>query len=266
MVADRLALLSDAADAVARTLAGVVDRGMSGQRPGQYLLDVSADSAALGVLLGAGVGVLSEESGFQRNASDVVVVIDPVDGSTNASRGVPWFATSLCLVDRDGPATALVVNLATGVRYWAERGSGAWSDGAPSGGERLRGSGCERISEAVIGLNGLPPVPLGSAQVRVLGAVALDLCAVAAGVLDGYVDCVTEAHGVWDHAAGSLICREAGVPVVDLWGRELVVLDHAARRTPVAGSTRELLDALLWSRRAAVELPPSDADRSVLEE
>lgn len=261
MVADRLSLLSDAAEAVARTLRGNVDLGPSGRRPGQYALDVSADEAALEVLLGAGVGVLSEESGFQRNGSDVVVVIDPVDGSTNASRGVPWFATSLCLVDRDGLATALVVNLATGTRYWAERGGGAWSDGV-----RLQGSGCDRLGEAVIGMNGLPPSPIGSAQSRVLGAVALDLCAVAAGVLDGYVDCVVEAHGVWDHAAATLICGEAGVPVVDLWGRELVVLDHAARRTPIAGATGAVLDALLTSRRATAEARPADAARSVLEE
>jgi myo-inositol-1(or 4)-monophosphatase len=261
VVADRLALLSDAADAVARSLAGPIDRGLSGMRPGQYVLDVSADAAALEVLLGAGVGVLSEESGLQRNGSDLVVIIDPVDGSTNASRGVPWFATSLCLVDRDGPATALVVNLATGVRYWAERGAGAWSDGT-----RLRGSGCGRIGDAVIGMNGVPPSPLGSAQVRVLGAVALDLCAVAAGVLDGYVDCVVEAHGVWDHAAGSLICREAGVPVVDLWGRELVVVDHRARRTPVAGSTPAVLESLLRARRTSTEPPPADAIGSVLEQ
>lgn len=244
MATHRLDLLATAADAVARTLEGVVDRGPSGRRPGQYALDVSADDAAVGVLLSAGVGVLSEESGLQHAERDEVVVIDPVDGSTNASRGVPWYATSLCLVDADGPAAALVVNLATGTRYWAERGGGAWCDGV-----RLRGSGCEHIGDAVIGMNGIPPAPLGSAQVRVLGAVALDLCAVAAGVLDGYVDCVTEAHGVWDHAAATLICHEAGVPVVDLWGRDLIVVDHAARRTPVAGATPAVLDSLLAVRR-----------------
>ncbi len=43
-----------------------------------------------------------------------MVVIDPLDGSTNASRGVPWFATALCLVDDDGPAVALVANQAIG--------------------------------------------------------------------------------------------------------------------------------------------------------
>jgi len=43
-----------------------------------------------------------------------------------------------------------------------------------------------------------------------LGAAALDPCAVACGVLDGYVDCSTEAHGVWEYVAGALVCSEAG--------------------------------------------------------
>ena len=63
---------------------------------------------------------------------------------------------------------------------------------------------------------------------------------VAAGVLDGYVDCISEAHGAWDHAGGSLICREAGAVVVDCWDRDLFVLDHEARRTPIAAATPEL--------------------------
>jgi fructose-1,6-bisphosphatase/inositol monophosphatase family enzyme len=75
---------------------------------------------------------------------------------------------------------------------------------------------------------------------------------VAAGVLDGYVDCVREAHGVWDVAAASLICREAGVVVGDVFGRDLFVLDHAARRTPVAAATPELHAQLTAARRAVL--------------
>ena len=58
-----------------------------------------------------------------------------------------------------------------------------------------------------------------------------------------------DAHGVWDYLAGALICAEAGVPVVDALGRDLAVLDHDARRTPVAAATPELLEALLARRR-----------------
>jgi fructose-1,6-bisphosphatase/inositol monophosphatase family enzyme len=101
-----------------------------------------------------------------------------------------------------------------------------------------------------VGLNGLPPAHLGYAQSRVFGAVALDLCQVAAGVLDGYVDCIVDAHGVWDFAGGALICAEAGAAVVDLWDRDLFTLTHDSRRTPVAAATPELLATLVEARRA----------------
>ncbi len=239
-----MGLLVETADAVARALEGVSDFGLSGLRRGQYLLDLHADEAALTVLRSAGVGVLSEESGLERPDADEIVIIDPVDGSTNASRGIPWYATSLCLVDAGGPAAALVVNLASGVRYWAERGGGAFRDGEP-----IRASGLTVLGEAIVGMNGIPPRHLGYAQSRVLGAVALDLCQVAAGVLDGYIDCIEEAHGAWDHAGGSLICREAGAVVTDAWDRDLFVVDHTARRTPVAAATPELHASLLKARR-----------------
>ncbi|MBK8333803.1 MAG: hypothetical protein IPL07_15865 [Acidimicrobiaceae bacterium] len=119
---DRLSLLHEVADAVAAAFVGVRDFGPSGQRAGQYALDVVANDAALQVLRRAGVGVLSEESEFEAGATGEVVIIDPIDGSTNASRGVRYFATAMCLVDADGPAVALVANQATGERYWATRG------------------------------------------------------------------------------------------------------------------------------------------------
>lgn len=251
MVADRLALLHDVADAVAEALRVQHDRGPSGLRDGQYALDLTADDAALAVLRRAGVGVLSEESGFEDRGTGEVVIIDPVDGSTNCARGVPWYSTALCLVDRDGPAVALVANQATGERWTAVRGQGAHVDGRP-----LRPSECTRTRDAILGLNGLPPEHLGWQQARVLGAVSLDLCLVAAGVLDGYVDCVTEAHGVWDHAASTLICREAGASIADLWSRDLVPLDHGARMTPIAGATAALLDELVTVRRRG-HVPPA---------
>jgi myo-inositol-1(or 4)-monophosphatase len=240
-----MGLLHEVADAVAATLVDVGDRGMTGRRVGQYVLDVVADAAALDVLRRAGVGVLSEESGLERPEASELVIIDPVDGSTNAARGVPWYATSLCLVDADGPAAALVVNQASGMRFSAERGVGAWCDGEP-----IRPSGCTSVPDAIVGLNGAPPTPFGTAQSRMFGASALDLCLVAAGTLDGYVDCVDEAHGIWDYAGAALVCAEVGVPIADAFGRALFHRDHDARRTPVAGATQQLFDALLAARQA----------------
>ncbi|MEY2444119.1 MAG: monophosphatase [Ilumatobacteraceae bacterium] len=244
MITDRLGLLHEVADAVAAAMRSVTDWGPSGSREGQYALDVIADDAALAVLHRAGVGVLSEESGFDRGDGGEVVVIDPIDGSTNASRGIPWFATSLCLVDDEGPAVALVVNQASGVRYSAVRGEGAFC-----GERRMRPTGCTELSEAIVVVSAVPPPDVGWAQFRALGACALDLCAVADGVVDGYVDFGTDQHGLWDYLGGWLICREAGVDVVDAFDRPLLHMNHADRRTPVAASSPQLLTSLLAARR-----------------
>lgn len=240
-----LALFHRVADAVADALGRVDDWGMSGTRVGQYRADVAVDEAALATLAGADVAVLSEESGRSGPARGPVVVVDPLDGSTNASRGVPWFATALCLVDDEGPAVALVANQASGERWWAVRGQGA----GRTTGVAVVPSGCRALGEAVVGISGLPAGPYGWWQFRSLGASALDLCLVAGGVLDGFVDMSPDAHGVWDYLAAALICQEAGAVVADAYGRDLVVLDHEARRTPVAAATPDLLTQLLAVRQ-----------------
>lgn len=79
--------------------------------------------------MSAGVGIVSEESGLHEPERDLVVVIDPVDGSTNCSRGIPWYACSLAAVDAEGVVAAMVTNLASGVTYRAVRGEGATRDG-----------------------------------------------------------------------------------------------------------------------------------------
>lgn len=240
-----LEVLDATAAAVRAALGDLDDWGLAGTRAGQYRSDLAADAAALGVLAEAGLGVLSEESGRHRPDAEITVVLDPLDGSTNASRGIPWFATSLCAVDADGPRAALVVNLASGTRFEAVRGGGALVDGEP-----LRPSACPSLREAIVALSGYPKHWLGWKQYRALGACALDLCAVAAGVVDGYVDCSWNAHGSWDYLGGLLVCQEAGALVVDADGRDLVTLEHADRRTPVAGATATLLDELRAARRS----------------
>jgi len=72
---------------------------------------------------------------------------------------------------------------------------------------------------------------------------------VASGSLDAYVDCTERSHGPWDYLGGMLICREAGAVVTDVYGEELVVRSHAARRTPLAAATPELAESLLLARR-----------------
>ncbi len=216
-------------------------------RPSQYALDLVADSPAVEILLGAGLGVLSEESGLHDADRPLLAVLDPVDGSTNASHGVPWFNTSICVLDDDGARVASVVHQVTGTRYHAVRGGGAFRDGV-----RIAPSGSAELSRSLVGLSGLPAHHLGWRQFRCLGAAALDLSLVASGALDAYIDVGPGIHGPWDYLAGMLICQEAGALVVDGDGRELVAREHDARRAPVAAATPELLDAVLAAREAAL--------------
>ena len=125
--------LHDAVDSVAAAFEGLEDWGPSEGPTGQYASDIVADRVVHGILDPLGYGVLSEESGFTAPTVDgaPVIVVDPLDGSTNASRGLPWFATSLCAVDADGPMVSVVADLVGGVRYDAVRGWGARRDGEP---------------------------------------------------------------------------------------------------------------------------------------
>lgn len=222
---------------------GGVDMRRKGARLGQYEFDLVADNAALDVLRGADVGVLSEESGLRDAERDVIVVMDPVDGSTNASRSLPWYACSLCAVDSRGPWVALVVNLATGVRWEAIRGAGAKRDGV-----QIRTSSAATLGESLVALNGHPSRHLGWRQYRSLGATALDICSVADGSIDATVDCTTDALGVWDYLGAMLVLREAGGIIGDVHGRELVVLDPNARRTPVTAGSEKLFEEAMAAR------------------
>jgi fructose-1,6-bisphosphatase/inositol monophosphatase family enzyme len=235
-----LEALRAAASAVAAALDELDDWGLAGTRPGQYRSDLAADSAAIAVLDAAGLGVMSEESGPQRLDRPIAVVLDPVDGSTNAARGIPWFATSLCAVDADGPRAAVVVNQANGDRFDAVRGGGARKNGFT-----IRPSGCESLGESVVAFSGYPPRYLGWSQFRILGAAALDLCAVAEGVLDGYAVTGGSRLGSWDYLGALLVCQEAGALVADRDGADLVTLEHSDRRRPVGAATSGLLDAFM---------------------
>lgn len=236
---DLLAAFTDAADA-ARTslapLAGAARRERT-ERPGQYALDLVADAAILPILHDAGVAVVSEESGRSGpEDAPVTVVVDPVDGSTNCSRDIPYWAISLCALDADGLLCALVANQATGVCTTAIRGKGAWRDSEP-----LAPSAVRRAEDAVVSLSGIPSRLLPWQQFRALGSAALELCDVAAGALDAYL---TSWQAPWDYLGGLLVCREAGATVVDVHGGELAVADPDARRQLIAASTPELLDAV----------------------
>ena len=238
--AEILQVLNNTAGAVSQVLEANTDWSLSGIRHTQYSVDVRADNAALAVLHEAGCAVLSEESQITGlwGDDDILVVMDPLDGSTNASRGVPWFATALCALDKSGMRASLVVNQASGKdRYWATQGGGAFHNG-----NQMRPSACSTLKEAVVGVSGLASFRPQWSQFRALGAAALDICLVAQGVLDGWVD--FNSHGVWDYLASILICQEAGVATSEYLDRELLVTQYDEKRTPIVAATPALLAQL----------------------
>jgi fructose-1,6-bisphosphatase/inositol monophosphatase family enzyme len=230
----RLFEVLDEAVAVVRTaLDELEDWGPAGTKPGQYRLDLAADAAALPILHGAGLAVLSEESGLTGDGpSGLLAVIDPVDGSTNAHRGVPFYSTSICVLDADGPLAGLVVNQEIGTRYAASRGGGAERDGRP-----IKPSGCDELGQAIVGVSGFPGRHPGWAQFRALGAASLECCAVAEGVLDAYLTVGRSTLYGWDYLAGLLVCSEAGAASAERGGRDLIVRDASSRRPVVAATT-----------------------------
>ncbi len=143
------------------------------------------------------------------------LVVDPLDGTRNFTRGVQIASISMALCD--GPDLAglregLVLDIFSGREFWAVRGEGAFSDGRP-----IRVAETEDLSKAVLSIDqsrapeaDWVPVVVGHVDaVRQLGSASLELCLVASGVLDGHIDLRGRIRIV-DVAAGLLIAREAG--------------------------------------------------------
>jgi myo-inositol-1(or 4)-monophosphatase len=240
-----LELFGDVCEAITRALGPVrgAERRARTPKPGQYAIDLIADEAALSLLLGHDLLIVSEESGVTGPPrAPITVVVDPVDGSSNASRDLPYWATSLCALDANGPLAAMVVNHATAEVTTATRGGGAFRDDQP-----LHASTVERVEDSFVALSTFPNRMLHWKQFRAMGSCALALCDVAAGNFDGYFD-GGSVHAPWDYLGGYLICLEAGALVVDLADRPLGIGDPNVRRHLVAAGTPALLGAL---RKAA---------------
>jgi myo-inositol-1(or 4)-monophosphatase len=175
--------------------------------------------------------VVGEEGDDEPGTSGVRWIVDPIDGTVNFLYGIPQYAVSIA-AELDGEVVAgVVLNVATGAEYTATSGGPARRDGVPIRvratvplHERLIGTGFsyeahQREIQAAALLRLLPRIR----DIRRFGSCALDLCAVAAGSLDGYLE---EGVNLWDHAAGGLVARSAGARVETargIGGRLLVI-------------------------------------------
>lgn len=231
--ADWLSLCRRAAEGLSRMLAQTPStkqraietgtRGSGGDRT--LVIDRSAEklvTTELERLRGEGYRfvALSEERGeIDYGDPAVRVIIDPIDGSLNAKRGIPHHALSIAVADGETMADvafAYVYDFGPGEEWWARRGEGAWLDGAPLDPSLEERRGRDGRLE-VLGIESADPrwvaasidALVGSAhRLRALGTIASSLCQVAAARFDGMVS-LRRARGV-DAAAGQLIVREAG--------------------------------------------------------
>ncbi len=208
------------------------------------MIDRDAERAVvrrLELLHGRGVSfrLVSEELGERRFGdadSPWVVVVDPIDGSLNAKRCLPFYCLSIAFADGptvDDVAFGFVRDFGSGEEWVAHRGEGATVNGRPLGGVKpkqrlgvidLEATNAGLVAEAAARLDG------HVGRLRLLGALALALCELADGRLDGV--CSLKPSRSVDVAAASLIVREAGshVPLpddpalpLDLVGRSRVV-------------------------------------------
>ena len=199
-------------------------------------------------LLAAGFDLLSEETGIQRADGDGrrrgIVVVDPLDGSTNASLGLPWFATSLCWVVDGVPVASMVTNLATGERFEAIAGRGAWSCGRPLSVRTGRVGRSATRSSASVGSRHITSVGGSS------GRWARRRSTSARSPAEASTDSSTRAPtrtACGTTPARCWCCIEAGGVIVDALGRDLLTLEHEARRTPIAAANPDLLATLVRS-------------------
>ncbi|MET0768247.1 MAG: inositol monophosphatase family protein [Aeromicrobium sp.] len=180
-------------------------------------------------ILGArpGDGFVGEEGDDVVGTSGVDWVVDPIDGTVNFVYGIPTYAVSIA-ARRDGEVVAgYVVNIASGAEWGAVAGEGSWRY---DGDDRrvLAAPRFDNVAHALVatGFNYVPAIRAKQAaamaifipqvrDIRRIGSAALDLCALAEGQYDAYLE---EGLKPWDLAAGGLIAREAGLVLSGLDG------------------------------------------------
>ncbi|HEY4412412.1 MAG TPA: inositol monophosphatase family protein [Gaiellaceae bacterium] len=179
-------------------------------------VDQAAEDAILARLRDLDVTVVSEEAG-RFGTGSTLVVVDPIDGSLNAKRGIPFFSLSIAFADgetMDDVFLGYVYDFGTGEEWIGRRGEGATLDGDPLGAVKpkktieilsFEATLTSLIAEHAASMNGI------AHRLRVMGSLALSLCHLAAGRVDG-VCSLKPARSV-DIAAAQLLCREAGLSV-----------------------------------------------------
>lgn len=197
-------------------------------------------------------GILGEERGRRGGDTDAVWVIDPIDGTANFVRGLPYWCIAIALVCSGRLELGLIFDAVNDRLYSARRGHGAFCNGEP-----ISVSGAKRLEQACIGLGlghgeaGEPHAALierllkAHCQYRRLGSGLLLLALAAEGKMDGFYEARMKP---WDALAGLLLVREAGGMTNDYLG-----FDGEPLAAPVLAMTPGLWTA--FSQATGIVLP-----------
>ncbi|MEM2118899.1 MAG: inositol monophosphatase family protein, partial [Candidatus Bathyarchaeia archaeon] len=197
-------------------------------------IDLAAEKAIADTLRKQGISftLISEESGFKEygKAPDrCYVTVDPIDGSTNLTRQIPFYATSIAVSPKPTLETvyaALVADLCRNAVYTAQRNQGAYCNGI-----KIRPSKNVSLEDAVIGVDintfkineligSFSNLAKKTKHIRHLGANALELCYVADGKSDAFVD-IRGKLRTTDVAAAYLVIKESGAKMTNINGKPL---------------------------------------------
>ena len=199
------------------------DLGLGAGGDPMKFVDLAAEKAIIEVLQQHNLSftLVSEESGikeFGTTPSECYVTVDPIDGTTNLVRGLPFYCTSIAVSSKPTSSAvfaASVTDLVHDISYTAFEGKGAFRDD-----KKILPSAVTSLTEAVIGLDlntykvktvapQLSDLIQGTKHIRHFGANALELCYVADGLTDAFVD-IRGKLRTTDVAAGFFILKEAG--------------------------------------------------------
>jgi len=179
-------------------------------------IDRAAEDVLLARFRETGATIVSEEAGIVEGGR-TTLVIDPIDGSLNAKRGIPFFSVSVAVAEgrtMGDVELGFVHDFGSGEEWTARGGEGAWLNGEPLGAERPKDEieilSFEATRTSLVAEEA-PKVAELAYRLRVMGSLALSLCHLAAGRVDA-VCSLKPARSV-DIAAAQLLVRELGLAI-----------------------------------------------------
>ena len=212
-------------------------------------IDKIAEDVALNVIKKSEmkVNVLSEETGFVDLGGDLTFILDPIDGTRNACRGIPFYSVSLAVGKKklSDVEYGIVKNIPTGDVFIAERHCGAFFNKKQILAPEFPSK--QILSSITLGKNSDDfAIKLAkNDKVRSLGSASLEMCMVAIGALDYFINS-REFLRVTDIAAAFLVLKEAGAVVSDVKGMDLdTTLDLDERTSVIAACSKDLIKKVL---------------------